>query len=892
MNHDVRAHRQSTPTGPVISNLSIRSLAAVVLALVGAVFAACSGGSGPARLNVPNCTGASKFCLTSCNLGCSVSGVCAVSEIAQNQPIVLQFSEPVMLESVSPATVSLKTSTGETPAGSFFVDGATIRFQPEVRFTGGLTTFGFRAGETYLLNLPAAASSGQVLRAESGDPLSLSINCTMSVTQGLVDLDGQAPIASLELPSTTTDVAKDSPIVVRFSELIDIAPFQGGGTINSPIVYQLRKVLRRNGVVSCDPDFEPILLEGVPIASIDPATQETSVTLVPAIPLPRDICVEILVTDRVRDLAGIPARPRTFRFFTVVGQPEPGVVTEDFTSALRLDRSISAADWVGGNAIARAVGGFGLHGSFEPGVGREVAPNVFEWSTDDQAIPGSRTLLGEALRVTDGRFEFTDFVVPSGVTVQFRGNNPAIIRVRGQVSIAGEVNFDGSSGNPGYDGRSVLQGTTWLSNPGEAGARGGPGAGRGGAGAESCRGTGPTSRTNGERGQDAIAPVTSGYAGRLAATGGGGGLLFPASGLHASVQYNLSNFFAGHVAGGGGGGALFGAGAAGRVVEVFSRNPNDIGPDSQGGAATQYVARPGTAPLDHFLVGGAGGGGGGSQPVNMTSTEIISQRRPWVGGAGGSGGGGACLFVVGGSLTVESSGVIASRGGGGNRYTNFRDKGPPSPGGAGSGGSVVLMVAGTARQRGTLDVSGGPENQLIHPQFNMFNVDTRGGAGGFGYVRLEGPLTPSVSALGTVLGPTSLDATNVGRLSDVDDQVGFASLYYSTRQVFAPRFLHYVVRARIGNTDVVFSDDPTRFNPANQPGAPLRVLFQGALVNPSTNQPEGTPGPWRDFVNGDGPRAGASINQDGATGFRFMMLVDRTVESQVRVQSVEVFFET
>ena len=57
------------------------------------------------------------FCLTSCSLGCSLSG-CSINRISQNEPIELVFNRAVDKFSVPPHTTSilLRTATGEEPA--------------------------------------------------------------------------------------------------------------------------------------------------------------------------------------------------------------------------------------------------------------------------------------------------------------------------------------------------------------------------------------------------------------------------------------------------------------------------------------------------------------------------------------------------------------------------------------------------------------------------------------------------------------------------------------------------------------------------------------------------------------------------------------------------------
>ena len=88
---------------------------------------------------------------------------------------------------------------------------------------------------------------------------------------------------------------------------------------------------------------------------------------------------------------------------------------------VRRDDLASAGPWTGGLRPGR-LGGRGLLGDFDPTLGTADGPNRFVFDTDDQLIPGSHTLTGNDIRITDGVFEFASFVIPAGVTVAFRGS--------------------------------------------------------------------------------------------------------------------------------------------------------------------------------------------------------------------------------------------------------------------------------------------------------------------------------------------------------------------------------------------------------------------------------------------------------------------------------------
>ena len=189
------------------------ALRLLTLISTGLLLAACSGGgAGTSATLKTRCapSAPSKFCLASCNLGCSSVG-CNVTEIAQNQKVTLTFSQPIDPASVNAGSVSIKTAGGEPPAGSMLIAGDTLTFQPEVTVIGGSTTFGFRANEVYVLALPGGLNEDQALRSISGDRLGEPVQCTLSVSRGVIDPDGLPPTAKLIGPPGSSNNWLRSP---------------------------------------------------------------------------------------------------------------------------------------------------------------------------------------------------------------------------------------------------------------------------------------------------------------------------------------------------------------------------------------------------------------------------------------------------------------------------------------------------------------------------------------------------------------------------------------------------------------------------------------------------------------------------------------------------------
>ena len=851
------------------------------LTLALAALAACGGGGGGSTsgLKTPCTTGASKFCLASCNLGCSSVG-CTVTQIAQNQQLELVFSLPIDPATVNGASVSIKTSGGESPSGSLLVSGNTLRFVPEVRVTGGVTYFGFRANENYILALPGGEGEEQSIRSTSGERLGASVLCNLSVSRGIIDPDGQAPTAKMISP--TASQLESAPIgttiVLEFSEIIDITPFNGATSATSPVQYRIRKTKQEGSKFVCDSQQPSIVLEGVPRAEIDSGRQIAVVTMKPAIQLPSRVCVEVEVTNRVKDLSGKAAVPTTFRFVTEATNIEDQFKSELFQNDGQLDKEVSSGRWFSGTAEPGLIGGDGIHGEFTPtdGVAVPGQQNTYEWNTDSQTI--SKDMFGKLVTVTDGVFRFTTFKLPKNTTILWKGSKPPRLYVRGSADIQGKMRLNGANQDGSFNAK-----TNTIGQPGTAGGVAGGVGGQGGDKGNGVNNGGGA--FNGRAGDDVRLLAGHGYASRTPNTGGKGGLQFPTSGANIDITYNaFSAQFSGMTPAGGGGGGLDAEGNVGKAIRAPDPNPpTDLGPNSVAGIGFDPLPFPPPnntlSSLDHFLVGGSGGGGAGSHVF----FQVKGQNPSWIVGGGGMGGGGALGFRVGRDLAMSVDGLLEARGGNGFGYTvNDVSKGPPSPGAGGSGGSLILQVGGVPLLGGLLDTSGGKGSTWDLGA--SFQAVCFGGDGSPGLVRLEMETQPSAGMLGTTIPPAQ--AKHVGKLLDNDRLVGCQSKWYSTQMVFPPSFLHYVVEAEVNNVKKVFSDDPAKGIFAGRgAGQEIQFMVQGAKVNPTTGQPDpATIGPWREYV---GPFSSETLDKDQATGFRFMLTFDRgTSNAKIVVKKV------
>lgn len=893
----------------------LRLLNTVVVAVLAlGLGTSCSnGGSGPTSANAGACnTGAGAFCLAACNLGCSPNGGCSITDIAPNQPIEFRFSQVVDPASVDSSSISIRTASGQEPIGALVVDGDRVTFRPEVRFVQGATFFGFTTNETYTVTIAGGPGAPNAIASTSGDRLDDRFVCTLRVTLDVVDVDASPPRATLVSPTTTNLASRDSIFTLEFSEIIDFAPFFNVPAEQQPIRYRIRRNLTNAmGERECDPASAGTQLSGVPRLSNDLERGISIATFTPFETLPGDTCVEIEVTNLVRDLSGRRAAREFFRITLDADQLQPRVREFDFEDDQLLDAESSGGSWGNFEASFAQVGGDGRHGVFDHQDGDEIEPGVFLFSTEDQEITGypanPEAFVPGVDRVRDGVFYFSRMEIPVGVTVLFRGPNPARIFVRGQCSILGRLSVSGESTEDGFNGDVAT---------GQPGGIAGASGGDGGDGAFRGTNDGNASQPNfndfnGFDGGDVSVPMGHAYEMMVAGTGGPGGLLHPPGNDLSVVSANpppaifpTQTDYIGGWAGGGGFATAGGIGSVVRAQTVFTtgNSPDFRGPDAAAGTEfTPFVTlgRPmGVTSLDYYVVGGSGGGGGGSNPF---ASALVAPRY-WAGGGGGAGGGAVGLFV-GNSLSIEALGAIEARGGsaGAHNQNVTALGGAPAGGGGGSGGSILIQVENSLQVLGALDVRGGLGAADLADETNgagctpgvpcLGVLEANGGDGGEGFLRVEQVgAVPSLSLFGNA--QPAATAANVGELEDPNPLSGFMSLFVSTNEVFSPTFSRYVIEADVNGTPMTFSDDPNVGTPAIE-GEALRFYVQGTDIDILSGQPPvgSTPLPWRRFV-GVSLTGEPTLNSDAPLGFRFALIRDSSVSADVVVRSVRIEFQS
>jgi hypothetical protein len=500
-------------------------------------------------------------------------------------------------------------------------------------------------------------------------------------------------------------------------------------------------------------------------------------------------------------------------------------------------------------------------------------------------------------------------LLAAGTTVKFTGSVPPQIFVRGACEIRGTIDcsaVDMPATVPTTGplaGQRVSQYNAKGSPPsvltmGQLGGLGGPGAGSGGNGGYEPGGTsGPifilgVNISNGQAGQTVRVSASHAYAAQTVGTGGAGSPLTPASGLgsSATVPYITVLQYRRDFSRGGGGGGFMLAGGAPTLPTI---SPATLlqpvaGPAVAGGVLFALLPFPATPPpgyqsLNHFLVGGSGGGGGGAHNFSTANLLETAVGTMFVSGAGGTGGGGAIALRAGGDLTMFPTGSVLVRGGrgvvingddlaSGTQDVNF---GVSSPGGGGSGGSVLLQSAHDIAVSGLIDASGSTGSRTSNIAATSAPVEisvvSQAGAGSDGYYRLEAALGASFTGTGV---PAFNPATNSGSLADVDARTGSRSLWLLPATSALPYWLRYELIADVGGQTLLFSDDPA-VSPlaANDPAGAVQLRFQGARLDPVTGQPvASTIGPWRAQL---APSL-SSVNGDRATAVRFDLVVDKS----------------
>lgn len=875
-----------------------RARSGLMAILLSLFLVACSGGGGEARTIGQDCGSGDKnlFCLTSCTLGCTQAG-CSINRISQNEPISLVFSQEIDKFSVPPHTSSilLRTSTGEEPVGNWVVEGNRLTFRPDVSRSGAAVFYGFLPNRTYYLTLEGGDSAKDVVRSMGGDRLGQAINCSLDIG-GIRDLNEVPPSATLITPSVSKGAKVDTQIILRFNEILDPAVFESLTTETSPVKYSILPTNLVNGELECRLSAQAVVLPGTPTMEIDSTRGESLVYFTPGEPLLGGRCVQIAVTSGIKDLAGVPAEGQTFSFITEDLGTQFFEGEEDFENSLYLDREESAGEWGNGSLNFSPIGGSGVHGAFDHTVGTLISTingvETWELDTDDTTIPANKTATGQAITIKDGRFFFTTLEVPRNIIVRFVGSNPVRIWVRGSAKVEGVLSANGAD---------IAASLSQSSSSPVPGSRGGPFGGKGGDGAERGDGVSNKPQFNGKDGATVQLPAGHAYGTTaLAASGGKGSRQWPADGRNQSIVLKVVNFISAQLGAGGSGGAFVTDGTKPSITV----EPNSLGDPFKNFHETVFIDAGKGAPLpaytgplspqDFYMIGGSGGGGGGSSAGGALQSDGPQFYKP---GYGGSGGGGALALRIGGNLEIGAKGRIEADGGDCAQAVQRTFTDAHATGGSGSGGSVFIQVNGRLQNLGAVSALGGLAGLFSSPASDPVfgGVTARGGKGSDGIIHFEVGGTLSSYDTGTTT-PANPGLINI-RSTDTDDFVSVRSLWYPSSLLFPPDFVRYEIHATVDGNDVVYSDDPAKGQLADGAAnsTPLRFRIQGTKVE-EVSKGVYQPAPnskISDFRRQVGPFIAnePALFDDGATGYRFELGLDRNFATTVVVKKIIVVWK-
>lgn len=572
-------------------------------------------------------------------------------------------------------------------------------------------------------------------------------------------------------------------------------------------------------------------------------------------------------------------------------------LVEDFRTTAQRDRGATSASWLGNGVVSTGrLGGSGILGDLDVRFGPkdtgqkdELDRRIYELDTDQASFPGSRTLLGRDVAVTNGVFEFRTLTLRKDEHLRFVGSRHPTIYVAGTARIEGVLS---NAGTDALKTPSPVRGRPPLE--GQKGWPGRAGGADGGKGGDSPHKAG-SKDIHGSDGEVVQLPSGHPLRGREAGTGGRGSLANPMSGLDRDVCFTAyQTTICQQGASGGGGGGFVMAGAGGRCIDNVTGfrghppQPCDFGRASVGGLPlpgfTSLFGRLEDSRL-LFLISGGGGGGGGAHPHGAFDERPRNMR--WSPGGGGAAGGGPLHLRLGADLVVEQSGIVTVAGGDGPFYPyDVTDFWNIAPGGAGAGGSVLVQLGGKPTLRGGVHAIGGRAGRMRSRLNFDLRLDSLSGRGGDGYIRFEADPPIPLKDLTNLQPPAT--ASNTARLkaTPVDPVTTAGSRWYVTG--FLPSvWRYYEVVARLGAQRVVFSDNPLISARRAELGQPVRFAIQGGRVDPN-GRLLGEPTQWYETVHA------LNADSDRGNGFRFHVTLDRTRVSAgtpITIDSVRVVFD-
>ncbi len=633
-----------------------------------------------------------------------------------DQSIIIQFNQDVDSNTVNPGTVNVQGPNG-TVKGTYSVNYSQVIFTPDQNFSPNtsysVTIPGWASNPFCILSLKGDGLQAQhVLSFKTGtqyvpdtDPPSVVAIYVSNGTRNLVSL----PIG--DTSSITLDISPATSIIVDFDE--GMTP--GSFTPNTfSLIDQNNPTTPLNGTFRFfNKDSRAVFYPGTanPGGFLDPSGSGTG-------------NYTLLLTSGLQDNSRNPGpndlfpAPVQVAFRTRANWNDPSSTSpyaENFSDQNMLDINFTNAIWNSAPTAQRLEGGYGAAALAGAGI-------------DGAFSPTQSTILSTSKRPFG--YQYTSVNVPQGVLVQVVGSHPAIIRSRGNMTIAGAIVADGMNGtnHPNtFSGFDV---------PGTPGGQGGPGGFAGGSGNPSNTSNYPWVSGDGQ-GPSNSAGKGGTWTGLAWSTGWP--WPYPTS---VSGVYDISSFAGGSATaqdipgpGGGAGGSY--AGTAGQGANVTSLN------GAAGGINND--ADPTISGFQLSDGGGCGGGGGGGTDDPTPGDQILAFPAD-DGGAGGGGGGGVINLTCAENCNI--SGTVSANGGTGGQAptNNVTPTLGGCGGGGGAGGCIYIQALNLNVSNATLSALGGQGG------LGSYNGTTtpvcRGGAGGPGYIRLE-------SQTGTIVGKSS-----------------------------------------------------------------------------------------------------------------------------------------
>ena len=669
-----------------------------------------------------------------------------------NEPVRIEFSQPVDFESASLTTVSFVAmdATGqevpELVTGNFHLDddGHALLFAPKLPSNEAFDNGGFKPDRQYVVHLVGGdAHNGTTVMDRRGRgmdaPFALSFRTVAgtSPSQLFANPKPGGPVrvglevtTAMDLELVPLALLGAPPLEVRLHFDQALNPLRSNIPVGIATDPLLRKETDKGGVFLeyQDPELDPIAGDytWIPAAVELERNDITGAILVlrPIGVLPNNAEVRVIVEPGVEDIAGEanldrPGYDRVFgRFRTVAdhGQQWDAIVESfDDTHGIDLGAVFPESQAETGPGWLRA--GFAFEGS---SVQRDYHPTTNEVVLNTaftQIVPAN----GLPFSVNGGVFQFRDVTIPQGVRVIGQGPNPMVWLCSGKFTVSGTLTVGGG------DGARVD--TLNSANVAKAGGIGICTGGNGGDGTPSATrrdlrggtGRGPLQEFGkGGRGGlfacEANCYTGNGYQDSGGGSGGGGGAMatqgdpnwlgaVPATAPQPNAPTPLTATSFQQWLGFGGAGCsnlnnaangsgnrsgFLRGGEPGDLVFRDTRTNNDYW-----GSAIDFASNLRIAGELAVPVGGGGGGGGGdtASVPNPTCNPNEGQFISDYSGGGGGGGGGVLVVKALGEIWITSTGRLDADGGNGGGGEQVGGCGEAGGGGGGAGGMVILMSA-------------------------------------------------------------------------------------------------------------------------------------------------------------------------------------------------------